>query len=651
MDKKDLLKDGDSIYAYINACIVAWEGYAHKEIKRIKNIRNYFYRSDVESDSVMLSASISGFGNRKITLSPVRTSLNRAKTDLRDQEPSLRVFQRVPSTDNKKLKVNQAILEEITLNNQNYDNLYSIADSILDMSYTVAQLIVEKKYNEDTQCMDCNLVIQQVSDLLSVSFDCSVPFEQINKNGKHVSFKRDVKCLDVNGKTTTKQYLEHFEKIYQTVKYGTREDAISGKVITEKVKQGVKYICKQSIQEVSHIQHWGFCDKILIKNEKWPYKMLPFAIASGVVFDNYDTSSGAKDRLNIVPYAEHVIRAQDLLNQAATMMAYNLDRTRGTSKMMYFAEQVKGHEATWKNRNLSDTDLPINPIKDAQGNPQYGILPQAVPDTNTSPVVTEIMQALPGQIQQMLGNEHEDTINYNKSGEAIRAAQVIASKNAKLYLDGFERFLGFLGECIEHYMPIVYDSPRYIAIDVAGATQIEAINTHKYNSIKSILNAFKIEISLGSNKQSDNDKTIMGLTSLWQATAGSDIGVQIVQSTLDIYANSLDTSRAQDIAKRVSLYLPAPVLALESGANSKDIIAQNQNSQTQQAGAQQAIAAQQAQKEQALADAKQQSEIMKAQASEKSAEGRLLSGQAAMLRAQKEGHVPPTVHINEEVTR
>ncbi len=635
MNKNELIDDHDILSAYINNCKSRWDSYAEKEIKKVLSLRRYFYNSLAEADKITVSDSIRGWATDwGVTLSPIRGSLNRAKSDARDQQPTITVTQCVPSKDESKLKLNKAILEKISLNNKNIKNMWAACDSVFDMSLCCMQLIVKSKFNKKSKKIENKLSLNIVPDLTNVYFDCSVPFTNINEDGSFVGINRIRIDYDCENKQKEVNIREHFEKVYEKVTYGTRLDPTidpsqnkSSSWITEVAVKGVIYPRKTVIEECNGIRHIVFENNELILDERWPYDELPFLIGAGMHLDDFDSDSS--NRLTLVPFAEHVVKAQDLLNQAATLQRYNLSQTRGTAKAMYDPEMTKGFGDKWKNRNIQDNDLPYNLLRNPDGS-VIPIKPEFIPDTQTSPVVSEIVSSYPGFIQQMLGNEHEETINYNKSGEAIKAAMIIASKNSKLYLDGYEAFLGDLGKRIEHYIPRVYDTPQYVTLDLFGKTQVEEINTREDNKLCSIMEEFEIDIGLGSTQRVSKDKTIQALQQAWMSQVGTPLGMSMVASTIDIYAANIDSEDAPEIARRWQSLLPDDIKKIKDGASEKEVMAfQNQAQQGQQEQMNQ-----QAETAQSMELSKLENERMKAEASLTSAQGRFMSGEASMMKAK-----------------
>lgn len=598
-----------------------WSSFASKQIKKVMEEMQYIYDQDSEEAAIQFKGSLVNI--TPMTLSPIRAACNRAKTDMRDYQPFFECSPLKQLIDSKQIKLFQALLNALVFTDSNVYELYALADNMFDMSLGVLQVGVNATYNKTIGQINKSLFFENITDIDNVSFDCSVPIDKVNREGKHQSICRTKTIINDN-KNQDIEVMEYWEKEYKTTTYGERWDWETNSKICEEVVAHQSYLEKYEITECVRVWHYVYEDNVLAKKEKWPYTRLPFKLAPAVYKDIL--SKPVDKRLTLTPWAEHVINAQKMLNYAATAQLYGLKNTRGTTKFMYPSESVEGHEEVWRNRNVREDDLTYELIRDPVSGEILPIKPEPIMDNSSSPTVSEVMSTYPSLISGLLGTDMEQDIAYNKSGEAIRQTQVIRYKNSKLWFDRFVEFLDSLAEDIEYYLPVVYDKPQYITINNFGSPYVEEINTQDDNMIKSKIEAFDIKIIAGSSPMASKEKTAGALAGLYQLTMGSPVGMQIQANTMDIFTSSMDTPDANDITKRIRPLVPDAVMELTSGQISEDESKQKQK-------------AQQAQEMQSM----QQEGMMKMQmvmkdmeAKMKAAEGRLLAGQAAVMRAQNE---------------
>lgn len=567
-----------------------WSSLMDDQIKKVISLKDYFYNSDVEEAEISPRGDLLGI--EKITLSGVRQSLARIKIDARNLEASLQVIPKKPIPNNQSTRLFEQILNNTILNDQNHKELYSCFDNILDMSYSVLKIDTESYFDEADKKISTRLKLECVPDIEDVFFDSSVPLSRINEDGRYVGYHKII-----NEKNKPIDLLEYWEKHYKTVKYGVRRSkADPDKLIAEKAKNGVNYFKKYKITEVSYVSHREWRGKELIRDEIWPYKCLPFLVGVGVHIDHFtsaDTKSSSKDgkRVALAPFAETVKKPQMILDYAVSLQMHNLKMSRGTTKFMIPSTSLSPEQlATWKARNTQDVDLPYDLILDNSGNPILGVKPEPVPDVPLSPTVSEAVSQYPVLINSLLGINLEHDVTKNASGEAIKSIELLRHNSAKLYFDNFISLLNDLGKVIEYYIPILYAGPQYIAINNNGTIQNILINQENSMDssvptliISDLIKSHTIIIKSGKNKTSSNEQTRLALEQLYKITSVSpELGSQVINSTLDIYANSLDSPASADISQRMSLLVPAEISSLSKGEVTVDELKQNQQVKDQQ---------------------------------------------------------------------
>lgn len=600
----------------INDYRTKWESYAHEQFKKVLDVKKYIYDTKKEKEDISTKGSIQN--TEKITISTLRPASNRAKTDYRDLQPFFVTKPRSMGQPPETKKILSSILDSIVLTPKNNKAIYRGYDSLLDMSVSVMRVNVKAEYDKVSKNISKKIILENVEDILNVYFDCSVLASNIGTDGKCCGYTAVIETENGNTEIT-----DHFEKVMKTTVYGERYVASTDSWVCEEVQPTQIYSFEYPIEEIDYIQHVVVKDGNIELIERWGYERLPYEIGFGVHID--DMSETLSKRLVLVPFLEHCISAQNTLNYAATMQMYNIKMSRTTTKAMYAPEMIEGFEDEWATRNVSEADLRYNILKDDSGAP-LPMRPEFVPDVPTSPVVTEILSTYPALINALTGVNLEQDITYNASGEAIRQMQMVRHKNAKLYGDDYLDFLNRIGESLAYYIPMVYDKPQFIVIDNYGTEQIIKINDSKPQQgqngyqIKELFGKYDVSITTGQTPATQRERTQSELTKLYSLGQGLPIAATNILNTIDIFASSLDTPEAQEIARRVKLGMPPQIIQLENGQVTEKQLIQ-QAAQAQQQGQQQQNQQAQAQAQAQMMD--NQAKIVTAQAKMKEADNKL----------------------------
>jgi hypothetical protein len=608
----------------IKAYRASWDAIASAQIKKAKMVDAYINNQGVEESCVSFKID-KGTQIEVSTNNQLRPALNRAVSDARDYQPYFSCVPVKDSTDLKDKKLFQAILDSLILDSRNIYELYGVLGKLYARSWAVICKDIDVMFDESLKQVIKAIRFTNIEDVESIFFDSNCRISEVNAKGRFQGSTKSISTIDENGVSKQVETIEFWEKQYDDVTYvKVKSNGENNASEYKRIKKGSDFSGKKYlIRECVAIRHYVFEDDNLIIDEEWAfYNVMPFSLSVGIVSDDFSASNSS--RLTITPWLEHAVPLQKGLNYAMTAQLYNVKNNRGTSKIMYLKESLKGEEDTWSKRNTSETDLPYHPVTI---NGQEMIVPPTEVQANAqNSAVSEVVQSYPQEIRNSIGTDVQQDIAYNKSGEAIRQTQLIQYKNSKIIFDKFLEFLDDIGSDICKMIPVVYDTPQYVIIDNYGDSYAQWINTTLDNMISDKIGKFDIRIVAGSSKASSKQKSFSAFSALYQLTAATPIAQNIVSNTIDMLASSLDCEEASDIAKRLKLLVPDEVIAVTNGElDEKEVKAK-----MQQAGAAQA----QEQKGQMMT----QLQILdkEAQAKILSGQGSLLRGQAAIAKVQNE---------------
>ena len=579
---RDIAMRNETIRKKIENKKDAWNSFFKDNLKKVMDFRDYVYCTEDEKKEVTFQNDVKS--SDPASINQLRTAINRIKTDLRDLAPSLVVSKKHESGDPTITLVLGALLNSKILTNSNKSVLYSVFDDILDMSTSVLKIDVSQKFNKNQGIIEKQILFEKISDLKNVFFDASVHIDKVNEQGKYVGYSKKIDNDDNQNKQD--EITEFWEKVFVDIEYGYYYDISSDTFKAEKSEKNKKYSSVVILTELHHIKHIVIKNGNLELEEIWPYKTFPLMLATGICIDKLTTeeSGMSKDRLNLVPFAEHAQGAQVMLDYAAGATKHDLKSTYGGTKFLVTPHSIKGHEDLWRNKSVADDLLLFNLFGDKGQTVRFDPIP--VPPPAPSPAAREALSVFPNMLNQLLGVNLEQDISYNLSGEAIRRMQYVRSKNSKLYKDYFSKFIDELGTSILCYIGDVYNYPHSCYVDSFGIKKQISINQKNIKGsiiIKEVIEQFDMVLEMGRSYGANKEDIKQSLDQLYQvAEALGPTGAQIIASTLDIYASSLPMSGASEVARRIEQYVPFVTRELASGAITQEQIDQQKQQQAQQ---------------------------------------------------------------------
>ena len=214
----------------------------------------------------------------------------------------------------------------------------------------------------------------------------------------------------------------------------------------------------------------------ILEQQEWPGKYIPIGCGFGRELW-VDTGSGT----------ERVFKSLTRGAQGAQML-YNYNRSTQAELVgqipknpwVVIAGQLAGFEEDWQNAAVVPTTfLQYHAVMDATGNT---LLP-APQRANYEPAIQalEILAESSRQdVRNAMGISSLPTAASRlneKSGVALERIQQQSEVGTYHFIDNYERFLDFMGRCINDLIPYFYDTPREVALRAAdGSTRLGKIN-------------------------------------------------------------------------------------------------------------------------------------------------------------------------------
>ena len=586
----------NDIYKDVQQDMSQWVAFIDEQLNKVYGQRDFIYNSDTARSEVDVDRVVQTY-----TSNAIRAAVNRVKTDAREIHPNLTLTPHVQGFNPESRQVYQSLLNKCM--EKNFTVFNSCFDDIVDLSMCA---IVWTMSNNDNY--EPSMGFNRIEDLRSIYSDSSCSLEQVNTQAKFMGRIQYLENKPYNDKVFKKykinvnendgplKVIDHYRKVViKTITMGRRHSDVgpSGYLTEEAVRgSGVEYINKYK-KKLNGIRHLRFVGEQLILDEVRNIDVFPIIIGCGSIIENVQSgdSLASGKRLVLAPFADSAIDAQKSLDLARTLAMRNIRLSRGGGKLAYTAEMIKGYEDNYKNRANSNADLAYNFILDSNGNPIPGVMPTPVPDAMPSPLINEALSHYPEAIQGALGNNPEQYLSKNMSGEAIANIQQISSKSSKIYMDKWLVFLGHVGGVIKGLYQEYFMSPMDVHTKNGHThTTIKVNHRLPHGLIKhdiAKLKDYTTAVKLGPSPALAKQKTQRSLMQLYQ-TVPEEVRGAIIKSTLPLYIASMDTPEADLIAKMVS------------GALSQLEQQQQQSAQVEQQGKQKAEQLQMAQFQQGM---------------------------------------------------
>lgn len=255
---------------------------------------------------------------------------------------------------------------------------------------------------------------------------------------------------------------------------------------------------------------------------------------------------------------------QQLHNYFMSLAAESLGQ-QPRSPYIVTAKMIQNYKTVWDNMNRVPTPyLPWTPDPEAAGAAPQRIAPPPLPAgmIQMAQMLSDDMKATTGIYDAALGNQSNET-----SGVAINQRVQQGDQATFHYVDNLEHGLEHTGRIILDMMPKVYDNERTMRLKGEGASKEKTITINKpmmaidgQTMVHNDMNQMSfnsVRVILGQNFASRKAQTSQTLVGLLQAMP------QIGMVAGDIIAKNLDIDEAEELAERLHVLLPPPVLAME----------------------------------------------------------------------------------------
>lgn len=122
--------------------------------------------------------------------------------------------------------------------------------------------------------------------------------------------------------------------------------------------------------------------------------------------------------------------------------------TSATSKPVFVAEQMTGHQEMWRDDNVMNYPyLLINQLRDAGGNPIPASPTMYTKPPEIPPAMAALIQITEGDMQDLLGNQQAgEELHPNISGKAIEAVQGKLDMQTYIYMSNMSKSVKRCGE-------------------------------------------------------------------------------------------------------------------------------------------------------------------------------------------------------------
>lgn len=239
-------------------------------------------------------------------------------------------------------------------------------------------------------------------------------------------------------------------------------------------------------------------------------------------------------------------------------------------------ESVKGFEAAWRNSHQTDDMLLL-------WNGESGQPPEQVQPAQLEPALIQEANMATQDIKDVL-NMHEASLGMQSnevSGKALDRRQRVSELGTVIYFSNLNDAIEECGRCMNQLIPIVYDTPRMIA--VVGEDDKAAVAAINDDGLPDItLGKYGVTVTTGPSYTTKRIEAVESMMALANAAP------QAMAPALDLLVENMDWPGAAEIAKRLRASLP-PGLVQADPATMTDAEKQQAAAQAQEAQLQKQI--------------------------------------------------------------
>jgi len=484
-------------------------------------------------------------------------------------------------------KTYKRLLSHIMLNEQNkraftesLKKVYAFGQSVLHV----------KPVRESEATLNEGLTVENVQDVKSVFFDryssmpdfsdgsfCGRTFKMSAKKVRkyYKNIRQDMTLPTV---CTIADFWHKEKKTTSYVKLSTgeykQEDLITDSdnvVIGAPVKKGMKTI----LSYYRVIDGW---DGFLEKEKNLNFPVLPLIFNSGGVI--WDSRLG---KYETYPFLWHLRDPQRLLNYTVSIMAEVMKSTTA-DKWIFSVEHVCTPSGKTNAEQIGIRSGGLTFPGDTSKIQHH-------PSQQIPPALAQVFTQLQQAMQSLAGSYFEENAGQikNLSGVALDKLFNRMDLTQNPVILAHISALNRVGEAIKHMIPAYYYQERVICVKSDDGNQIPVkINIREpqpngmtivVNNVKDLNSLYTYEIEAAPSKRLQKQNTQTELSQLYQ------IYPPAAQSTIDLYAASLDIPIAEQLSKRLGINIPDQLKKYSKGeitSTQYQQFAQQQEMQKQQ---------------------------------------------------------------------
>lgn len=324
-------------------------------------------------------------------------------------------------------------------------------------------------------------------------------------------------------------------------------------------------IVKRRIVEVPYVCWYKISGSEILDKRDLPNKCIPIVRVVGVE----KIVDGKRIIKGLVRNSKD---AQRMYNFWATAYA---ERVALSPKAPFIgpAGFAEGFEDRWRLANVKNYSyLEYNVVHDDSGNPLPGPQRQLGPDVPSGFVqgmmlASDDIKATTGQYDASLGAQSNET-----SGRAIMARQREGDVGTYHYIDNLSKAVAFAGQIIVDIAPKVYDTQRVARIlGEDGAEDFAQLDPESPEAIRKVrdmdgkirsiynigVGRYDVSVSTGPTYTTKRAESADLMTALAQSDP------TLMQRAGDIIVRNFDIAGADELSKRLKLFLPPNVLEAE----------------------------------------------------------------------------------------
>jgi hypothetical protein len=278
--------------------------------------------------------------------------------------------------------------------------------------------------------------------------------------------------------------------------------------------------------------------------------------------------------------------AQRLKNAQLSKLA-EISATSSVRKPIFTPEQVKGHELTWAEDNIKNYPYAlVNPITDANGNPQPAAALGYTEPPEISPALAALLQLTETDMRDILGNQGEaDKMVSNISGKAVEMIQTRLDMQTFIYMSNFAKAIRRAGEIWLSMAKDVYveegremktiGQTQEVSTVVLGDPEAAPKTGAVRKGIDFSRAAFDVAVDVGPSFASRREATVRAITGIMQMTQDPET-LQVLTATalMNMEGEGLNDLREYNRKKLVQMGVLKPtaeeaqMMAAQSGQKS-----------------------------------------------------------------------------------